>query len=243
MRPTPPAPPPRGATRRRSRRARGPPVRPAHAACARRTPGPAPRSTGWVSASGYAHRRATACGQLALRAHIVHPAVRRAAPAGSARLTARGRAAACVPGRTGAVRSNACFMHAGPALPSTGAPMCSGRRPCISRFPGRPPRRHLKETLGDLQVASVLQASAARLAGLVARRGQQPVAIRVPVRLRSGMHDSAGRTGSVSTALCSSCRRFLADTAASAVICHAFCFGPLSSAIERAHGQGKSAPA
>ncbi len=173
----------------------------------------------------------------------VHLAARRAAPAGSARLAARARAAACVPGQTGAVRSNACFMHAGPALPSTGAPMCSGRRPCISRFPGRPPRRHLKETLGDVQVASVLQASAARLAGLVARRGQQPVAIRVPVRLRSGMHDSAGRTGSVSTALCSSCRRFLADTAASAVICHAFCFGPLSSAIERAHGQGKSAPA
>jgi hypothetical protein len=167
------------------------------------------------------------------------------APGGARRVSAAGRARSCGRLRPWADRRCAeqCVLYARRA--SAARYRCSyvQRAPSLPRLPGRPPRRHLKETLGDLQVASVLRANAARLAGLVARRGQQPVTIRVPVRLRRGMHKSAGRTGSVSTALCSSCRRFLANTAASAVICHAYCFGPLSSAIERAHEQGKSAPA
>jgi len=129
-----------------------------------------------------------------------------------------------------------------PAPPSTGVPLCwdaardapatqsypipgkmsrwhSNLYPILPSLPGKPPggAQSPRRPPAGKRAAG----GAARLAGLVARRGQQPVAVRVPVRLRRGMHESAGRVGSASPALWFSYGCFSAYTAASAVTCHA----------------------
>jgi len=148
-RPTPLAPPPRGAMRRRSRRARGPPVRPARAACARRTPGPAPRSIGRVSASGYAHGRTTACGQLALCAHVYtwpragrRPPGQRGWPRALVRpLASLGRQALCGAMRALCTQGQRCpvqvLLCAAGAVPAPFARQTS--QEALERDPRRPP--------------------------------------------------------------------------------------------------------